>query len=152
MMKLPDQKTKGAVKLADGLTMEWLDEGRILVLTLEYVTRTAVDTYVEACKRLLKDPKIIENPVCVVQDISAHNVSLTPYFRKSLDEISDFIQHKHIHGYSAVVLRRGFMERIMRYFGNNLQRKTPSFPSHYFFDRSEAIDWLRQNMKIKEPV
>jgi hypothetical protein len=139
---IPPKTTKGATLLGGGVTLEWFDEGEIAHFVLVNCRRETVDAYIDTNLLLLKHWDLSVD-MRIFHDISHPDVSLTPYFRQRLNDIIPVINETGVHGVSAVLMSKGFLETVIAFFGNAFNRRTPNFKQRYFTDRTKALAWLQ---------
>ncbi|HRF95567.1 MAG TPA: hypothetical protein PLZ51_10245 [Aggregatilineales bacterium] len=139
---IPAKTTQGPTSLGGGVTLEWFDNGDMLSFVLTDCRRETVDFYINTNITLLNHWDL-STPMKILHDISHENVSLTPYFRQRLNEIIPIINQTGVHGTSAVVMSKGFLETVIAFFGNAFNRRTPNFKQRYFTDHTKALAWLK---------
>lgn len=128
-------------ELINGVTFQWLNDETCL-FTITDVHREAVDMYIDTNIAMLNNWDKSKT-MRVMHDISHDNVSLTPYFRKRLNDVVPAINASGVSGISGVVMGGGFMETIIVFFGNAFNRKTPTFKQRYFTDQQKCLDWVK---------
>jgi len=137
---LPPIGDKTPKTLIKGVVFEWLNDEAFL-FTLSDVHREAVDMYINTAVGLLSNWDL-DKPMRIISDMSDENMSLTPYFRKRLNDITSTINTSKVHGVSAVVMGGGFIETLIVFFGNAFNKRTPNFKQRYFTDKQKGLDWV----------
>lgn len=137
---LPAIGDKTPKTLIKGVVFEWLSEDGFL-FTLSDVHRDAVDMYIDTAVSLLNNWDL-SKPMRIISDMANENMSLTPYFRKRLNDITTTINTSQVHGVSAVVMGSGFVETLIVFFGNAFNKRTPNFKQRYFTDKTKGLDWV----------
>jgi len=80
-----------------------------------------------------------DRPVRLLIDIGT--LPLTPYNRKRSEEVVQ--RTSHLYGKTAVVLRPSVISHTIRFFVENLLKRSGStFERRIFFARNVAIEWL----------
>ncbi|MDX2078201.1 MAG: hypothetical protein SFZ02_17345 [bacterium] len=140
---IPPRTTIGATSIGNGVSLEWLDDGDVIIYTLTNTRREAVDTYINACLTTLENSDVTK-PGRALLDISHPDIALTPYFRKRLPEIVTTINKLDMDVFSAVVFDNGFLQTLLTLFGNTFTRPAKRMKQRYFTDYDKALEWVRK--------
>lgn len=133
-----------------GITREWLDDNRIVVIKTEgNMARAAIDTWAHVVIETAKNWDA-DQPLFLLHDLSSKDQGLTPYSRQRADETYHAV-HPGTKGCIAVVIREGVINRLMSLFyfrrrtdrGMNLNEKL-------FTTREEGLAWLREMLRKTE--
>ena len=131
----------GVESIAQGVTLQWLENGRVVCFTVNTVARPAIDAWLNRSEQIVKGwPAQI--PYLAIQDISGS--TLTPYTReRSAKTVA--LTPDYLRGRSAVVMPRTVVNQAISLFVTvNLARKKPNIQRHVFVAKDEAIRWLLQ--------
>lgn len=140
-----NQKQVGKQVITKGLTREWLNDGRIVVFTLENPSRDVVENYIRANLELMHEAEDSKQElVIVMHDISDPNMSLTPLLRDRLNDIAQKIKEGNVQYRSAVVMQKSAVGFIFSLFGNMFNRKAKNTIQQFFTSREDALNWLQQ--------
>jgi hypothetical protein len=123
----------------DGVTMEWLADGRVVCFTIKSLARPAIDAWLDKSYQVtLAWPQDI--PYLAVQDATA--IALTPYIReRSAQTVAK--TPRHLHGRSCVVLPKSMLTQVMRLFVmTQLSRQHHRIARGVQLDRQEALNWV----------
>ena len=136
---LPDSE-----KLLPGLSRIVLDDGRIKIFIVEKMTRSVVDAWIDACDTEMKTCLASGQPLRIVQDLSGPEVTQTPYSRARGQELTD--AYPELGGRIAFVLPDTLANQRIRLFV--LRQPHQYRQRRVFFDRDEAIAWVREDISI----
>lgn len=142
---IPDRHNTGIHDLGKGVSLEWVDKGKILMLTLPNINRATIDCYIETCIEIARCWPA-EERVRVLHDVSHKDIALTPYLRQGLEKAQAVLVELDLQGVSAVVTQRGFIKSIMIQLGKALYKQAPNIETHYFHNRDKALAWLRHDV------
>lgn len=140
-MKLPVKTSTGIHPLSPHVTLEWLDTGRMVVLTLKDNSRTAVADWAAIIQAVATDWDT-NKPYLALYDLSG--IEITPYYRERGLDISDAVQH--LSGRYAVVLDDGGSMSTMRLYFKMAIEKRSAREGKIFTDRDKALAWLREKL------
>ena len=151
-ISLPERSHIGSITLVDGLEIEWLDDGKIILFNLKSPTRDLVEAYFQA-RHLHMDlanetPNI---PVLMINDLSSNEMSLTPFLRSRMNELAKRIRSESVHYYSAMVMPKSISGQVFKLAGNVLSRTVRDSVLKFFTDRDQGIHWLR-NLDVYETI
>ena len=142
---LPARDSSGEYELGHGVTIEWLDNGRMVVFRLSQASRDAIDRYMVAKLALIRNWNPRE-PLAFISDGSHPDLAMTPYMRAKLPEIGAALRIYGIKSYAAVVIRKGVVGSLIRTFANRFYRKAGDMELAYFSTCADALDWLREKL------
>lgn len=135
--------TEGVHQIADGLTLEWLDEGKISILTFYNVKRETMDISNELNINIIQGLTVNNELYLNIQDIS--DMVLTPYVRSKGAEVFNVLKETGIEG--AVVFLLGAnspFSPIAKFFLTATNRLFRHKVQIYFeTDREKALARLR---------
>lgn len=100
-------------EIIPGLSCEWLYDRRVVVYTLKSASREVVDAWVTTGRQTAQEwPSNL--PYLALHDISAPNLSLTPYARQqSREALKDLVFDR---ARSAVVMPKTIFGNLIRLF------------------------------------
>jgi hypothetical protein len=131
-------------QLSSGLTLERLSDEQIFAFTLADITRATINAWVQAVKELTANrPR--EDKYFALNHFSGKNVSLTPYLRAAIKDLSDW--KPEMSGCIALVVPKTFFAQLMTLFLPMMNRG--NMQSRIYFTRQEALDWL-EKMRAKD--
>ncbi len=128
-----------------GITRSMSKDGRVTIIRTEGdMSRDAINTWASLLILTMQEWKS-ERPLAVLHDLTHPNQGLTPYARERTIDIVKR-RPKGLVIYSAVVLPRTFMHRIIDMF-----LRTPIFHQQghevrIFPSENLAMDWLREQL------
>lgn len=145
MFEVPVKTAAGVHEIAPGVSLEWLHDGRIYVVTLTNVRRETIDAYVELNKSLIR--QVGNTLALTLQDVSDSNMGLTSHVRQKTAEIWDELCQRQLVGYMAFVISPGPMASMAKLFVNTANRFVASKMSLQFFtDRQKALEFLETKL------
>jgi len=129
----------GTKELAKGITLQWLENGRIVFFDVNTVDRAAIDIWL-GCSLALVKSWPAEVPYLAIQSVVGS--ALTPYTReRSAQTVA--LTPKYLRGRSAVVMPRTIFNQAIQLFVTiNLARENTNIQRKVFLDRAEAVRWL----------
>lgn len=125
--------------LSPTVTLESLDEGKLVILTLADMTRSTVDIWVEACLQYIQTCHEEGWSLRILQDLSAQPVTQTPYSREEGRKLT--LAYPDVGGKIAFVFPKTVSAQRMRNFIHSLpsaKRQRRVFPN-----REQALAWLQ---------
>ncbi len=134
-----DRNLSEIEQIAEGVTMQWLEHGRIVCFTLNTVARAAIDAWLDRSYEIVKGwpPQM---PYLALQDVSRS--MLTPYTRER-SAATVALTPEYLRGRSAVVMPHSVMNQAIRLFVTiNLARSHANIQRAVFLDRGGAVRWL----------
>lgn len=139
--------TPGIHQIHPSLSIEWLDEGKIHVITLLDVKRESVEAYRDLNIAIMRS-WAVDEVYLTLQNLTAPGVIVTPAVRSTGQEIWDTNTGLGLHGMIVLVTQRGSLlgSTIRNAFVNTLMRMRPNTKCPVFFetDREKALARLRQ--------
>lgn len=120
----------------------WVEDGRIAVIRgAGDMSRLAIDDWA----RLVLDTLYTfptDRPICILNDLTHPDQGFTPYAQERVKDLYRNIpQDRPI--YSAIVLRDGFINRIISIFVRRWV-KPANVTERIFLHMEEALEWLKQ--------
>lgn len=139
--------TEGVHQIAEGLTLEWLDEGKIHVVTFYDVKRETMDISNELTISIIQGLIVNNEPYLSVQDISG--MILTPYVRSKGAEVFSVLKETNIEGTVIFLLGANSpFSPIAKFFLTATNRLFRQKVQLYFeTDREKALARLRAVLK-----
>lgn len=127
--------------LGSGVTLEWLHERRIAILTVVGTTRDVVDTWANRAEQLVSDWSVGQT-YAVIHDVSG--AFLSPHARLRAQKFADMTRTSGLQGRYAVVVSNSLFGQTMRVFVNvSLRtRATERLAGQCFTSREQAIRWV----------
>ena len=125
----------------DGVTLEWLHDGRIAMFHAENTSSETIDAWYHMSVELVQNwPQA--KPYLVLSNFS--NLGLTPYSRQRSEELAAAIPDS-LNGRVAVVISRGILGYGLRMFGTTpLKALVPNLEFEFFFEETKALAWLEE--------
>jgi len=139
-LTIPSRQEVGVHALSNGLSMEWRENGRILVFTWRDINRDTVDAYAEAYRAALAQWPINE-PFLHLNNISFPGFSFTPYLRTTVQQVIKEALGMGVKGRVANVMISGITTRLVQIF-LRATAMGPGVQSQVFFDPEKAYAWL----------
>lgn len=136
--------SKAVESITPHLTREWRDSN-LVVLTMNDVRRESVDAYIQTLRENL-DNWHSTGTLYGVYDISAPNMSLTPYYRERLNEFADYLKATGKRTCSAIIVPNTLMFRIFALFGDIFTRRTGKeiITQKMFTSHDAAWRWIEE--------
>lgn len=131
-----------AGKASSSVTLEWLDDGAIPVLTIRDVARGTIDIWFKLLVDIMKAWPA-DRPFVIMHHIDTQDAFLSPYIRsrvKDLDKVN-----ADLNGRVALVLPRTFVAQIARIFLRTARRT--GVMTEIFFKREEGLAWLEKLLR-----
>ncbi|HLA44887.1 MAG TPA: hypothetical protein VJZ27_15690 [Aggregatilineales bacterium] len=145
IIDIPSRDTRGEVALGHGVSLEWVNEGRIAVFRMGKPTREAVDLFVDVQIAVIKQWNDTE-PFAFVSDGTHPDFSMTPYMRNRFPDIGNTMSDKSMRSYAVVLLRKNLVGTMILYFGNRFHRKAGDMDLKYLSSLDEALEWLGEKI------
>jgi hypothetical protein len=142
IMELPARTETGLFELGDTVTLEWLNDGRMVYLSLNNCQRTAIETWFKAVEAIGQT----WNPE--LKYMAAYNltgVGLTPYFRQRSLDMAQVV--RHLQGcYAIIISKSDPVSSVTRtYFEHNISRASARVGQVFETDE-EALAWLESEL------
>lgn len=128
-------------QLEVGVTKHWNKDRTVVTFTMSDVSRKAVDAYISGNLEVLGNWDKTKT-LFTIQDISNPNISLTPYLKSRLDEITNFIKTNEVNVCTAIVMENNFTGQVMRAFGRLFTVNARYLNQVYFTDLTQATGWI----------
>jgi hypothetical protein len=122
-----------------------LGEERINFVELLAVNRDTLDKWIDLSADIRRNWDNTK-PILACVDITQTNLTFSPYFVKRGSELMQI--NPEATSYIAWVVRRDWLGRVFESFLRS--QKNATF--RIFFERKDAIDWLRKNAKSIKPL
>jgi hypothetical protein len=129
--------------LGSNVTQHWNNNKTIVTFKMSDSKRSSVDAYIEGNLDVLKTWDK-SKPLYTIQDIANPAVTLTPYLKQRLNEITDYVKSNQITVRSAIVMENNFTGQVMRAFGRLFTINARYLKQLYFTDMSKAQEWIKQ--------
>ncbi len=130
--------------LENGVERSWDEDLSAYTFTLPDSNRATVTTYIEAVLESINEWDT-SKPYYGIQDIRNPKVSLTPYMRGRLNEITQLYKDRKITCYVALVMNNNFTAGVMKALGQIMSRNNRYITISSFSDTSKAQEWIRQH-------
>jgi hypothetical protein len=128
-------------ELAPGVTLEWLFDRQMVVLTLQTAAREAIDATLERIKHIMETWPA-DRPYIAMQDLSYPKLNMTPYARERIKEPQQWCPE--LGGYIALVLPSTFVAQIVHLFLRT--QKDDRREVRGFMSRDKALAWLQSKI------
>lgn len=129
-------------ELGNNVTQRWSDDKSTVIFTMSDSNRSSVDAYIIGNLEVLSNWDK-SNTLYTIQDIANPNVTLTPYLKARLSEITDYVKSNQITVKSAIVMENNFTGQVMRAFGRLFTINARYLKQVYFTDMSKALEWVQ---------
>ncbi len=140
---IPAREDPGVYPVTPGLSLQWQQNGKILVFTWTSVSRETVDTFAQVYRAILATWPVQE-PFNQLNDLRFEGFSFTPYLRSTVQQVIKESMKRGIRGRVANLVRPGIIMRIVRFF-LLATTFTPGVRAEIFTDRDRAMIWLSQS-------
>ncbi len=129
--------------LSDNVTIEWLDDHHIAVLTVRSNARSDVQIWADKNEELIRTWRE-DSPYAVLHDVQY--VFLSPYARERAHHITQVSKEKGAKGrYAVVVASNVFGQTISMFVNLKLRNKSgDGITGQCFTSREAALAWLRE--------
>lgn len=129
-------------QITHGLSVDYVEGGRIAVLKITDNSRDTLDAWGEAMLQVVGD-WAEHDPYRVLFDTSDPKLTFTPYFRAKSLEVMAVQFNKS--GYMGIVFNNRFYARMVEFFMKAQRHKEFEFRS--FTDYTQGLNWLKLMMK-----
>ena len=146
---LPSPGSGPVEHLGAGLTLEWVFNGRIPIITPQRATREAVDIWFAAVPRLRVRWRESTTATGVIYDLSHKDFGPTPYLRHHLELIAKDA-HTHVRHFTVIVLAKTFFGQVFHAMSNGAVPMPRNYRNKTFFSRDEAIAWLIKTLNDED--
>lgn len=130
--------------VAEGVTKQWIHDGKILVMTMENPQRDTVDAWAEEMLRIHQAWPAAQRYL-TLQDQSADSMTVTPYLRERAGEVDKDALKFAQNGKLALVFPNTITNQIMRLVAGSFGQRHRSVKRKFFVDRDDAIAWLLED-------
>lgn len=136
-MNQGDQGTR----IGQGITREWLYEGKIVVYRGVTPTRAAIDVWVADVRAAL-DGLPDGRKLYVMNDLTAAPMMMTPYAQQALRQLANY--KNELQGATAIILKPSPATVLLRAFMFTIahERVHP----HIFFKPDDGLKWLQKQL------
>jgi hypothetical protein len=139
-MELPKRfEAIGEQDMGQGVVLEWVDNGRIVVFRLEQHSQKSVDFWFDVVSQVFADYPVDE-PLIVLHDM--RQASIGPYLREKSKILTENAA-RFSKGRFAVVMSDNPLAQLVRLFVNIQSRRLTARERRAFTDYDEALTWLR---------
>ena len=129
--------------LENGVIKTWDEDTSIYTFALPNSNRATTDTYIDAVLESIRNWDT-SKPYYGIEDITNPNISLTPYMRGRLPEITKLFKEREITAYIGLIMDSSFTAGVMKAFGRILSMNNRFITINSFTDISKAQEWLIQ--------
>ena len=141
-MELPDRFANlGEQDMGEGVTVEWIDDGRIVIFRLNRPGKLTIDRWFEAVWQLFEEYPVDE-PLILLHD--TRQLGLVPYMREKSAMLSEK-GARYTKGRYAVVMADTPLAQLGRLYVNFQARKVTTREGRAFTDFDAALEWLRED-------
>lgn len=128
-------------KLSGTVTQKWDTELGAILFEMLDTNRESVDAYIDGNLEVLRTWDKSKT-LYTIQDISNKAVSLTPYLKGRLNEVTAYIKDNQIQVCTAIVMGNDFTGQVMRIFGRLFTINAKYLKQVYFVDMASARNWI----------
>lgn len=129
-------------EVGPGVFKSWHNDQTILLITVNCVSRVAVDVFVDLLVQTLVEwPE--DRPYLCVQAF-AENITVTPYLRERLADVLQ-VNRADIYGKSAIVTRNMATYAIFDMMFRTIDNIFPRMEKRTFADLDCALAWLNND-------
>jgi hypothetical protein len=118
-----------------------------LIYTVNKLTREAVDAFIDHAKQFYSAQPVGTRMYMMCDTGASSTNSLSPYFRKRIEELTTIAVSRELKVMVAVVLPRSYMLQIAMFFVQKLALGAGQV--RFFFAREDGLRWL-ESMKEKQ--
>lgn len=126
-------------EVAPGLYRAWLEDQRIVLFTVETLTRQTMDQWVAAVWDVI-DHWTADTPYLGLHVVRSFPAGFTPYIRQRVRET--FSRNNDVPGRTAVVLPRSLVLDLVQLFFRFQKRGTRQWRIFYRYE--DALAWLKE--------
>lgn len=135
-------------QLAPNVTRRRDNALHTVLFEMKDTSRDSVDAYIEGNLEILRNQDKTQT-LYTIQDISNPAVTLTPYLKERLNEVTAYIKNNKIQVCTAIVMADNFTGRVMRIFGRLFTINARYLTQVYFTDMSSARNWIASQQARK---
>jgi hypothetical protein len=143
---MPDTHNVTPEEIVSGLTVEWLFDKRVMALTAQHTDRELVDAWANKIIEVASTWST-ERRLFILNDFSGKKCVVTPYNQQKNRELTKMFPN--IKSSTAMIVQQNLTMQLSRLF----VRMLPQNPHRLIFmtfSRAEALDWLKQQIKLDE--
>ena len=140
--KLPTRQETGVFPISDGLSIEWKNNGRIIIFTWTSISRETIDEFANAYAAIIKQWPV-EEPFNQLNDLRFKGFNFTPYLRNTVQTVIRDAGKIGIYGRVANLLSPDLGMRIVQFFLRAMSFD-PGVRADIFSNYDKAIHWLEQ--------
>lgn len=145
MVQTTDPDVSPLEQLHEGLTFQWIFDGKAVAFYAENTTRGLVDAWADKLIEISKTwPE--SRPLYVLNDFSGKDCAVTPYNQqKNRELLKMYPRRKSV---TAVVVKQSLTMQLSKLF----VRVIPSSRVNVYlsFSRDEALAWLKKQIDLAE--
>ena|SRR5579859_7128545 len=141
MLDIKNAVASQVEELAPGLTFERSHDGQVFVFMFYDLSRKSIDAWIAKIRELTGNWSN-ERPFMALTQVSGKYLSLTPYLRGRLEELSHW--RPDLWSITAVVLPNSFFMQMMLFFIPTLRLRNGI--SRVFNSRENAFAWLEKEL------
>ncbi len=138
----PETATDQTTDLGHGVTYQWIENERILVVRMGEPTREAVDIWANFMLDLFKNWPANKR-LLTLQDQSSDKMTVTPYMRQRANEVDQASAKLATDGRLAMVLYKSITTTIVKLVANSFGSQNRSIERRFFTNTDEALAWLK---------
>ena len=140
MNSIQTEPRTGKTEIVPGMSLEWLENGKIVAYTMGKNDNESVDKLFEVVLRVM-DQWSLDEPYLAIYEVADKQIMFTGYLRQRLAELND--RRPELKGRSAGVLDSGPTTHAIRLFMMARQKKGGR-AKKYFTNRAAAVAWLKE--------
>ena len=139
-MELPAKESHSVHVMSDQTSMQWLHDGKAVIITLTSDKRKAIDDWYEIVAAVAASWNPDETYLAVY-DLT--DVGLTPYFRKRSIDVAQAVSN--LRGRYAVIIPDGDSSAsVMRLYFETVVSQASKRQGRIFDEVDSAIRWLEE--------
>lgn len=127
------------VDFGNGVTREMLHDGKVVVYTINKMTRVALDSWVEASLDSLTH-YAEDQTLRVIHHVSSLREMLSPYARQSIQRVTN--ASENYQGYTAIVIQSSITAQLLKIIMRQVSRVVRQWTVRFFTDKEKAMEWL----------
>jgi hypothetical protein len=127
-------------EIAPGILQEWLYDDRIVAFTIQNISRSSIDAYIEASLQIIRTwPKDRDY---LVINTGSPRIIITPYLHRRAEELGYMATKRGLRGKNALVTPNKAANYIARLILREKNPYSPQVTKRVFLDRQSALNWL----------
>ncbi len=147
--EIPYRSVAGLHALGEGVSFEWLHEGKIAIFIVPTPTQAVVDVFMDAMT-LLMESWPPDEPLLILCDGSKGEAAMSMYMRTRVEKLITSPEFQQLHGRFALILRKGILVQIVKLFIYAMRPRIKGPQPNLFFTRQAALDWLEGGLIHKK--